>query len=118
MKQLNFNSFTKDFCFYSNYYFIFIVFVNDIILIYHSNSLKKAIEFREKLKTIYKLKNIKKAIRFLDIKILREKINKKLWIYQDNYIEKIINKFHLTSEKYSSISLTNENLKTTENSEK
>src|SRR3978361_420961 len=41
----------------------------------------------------YGIKDLSEAISFLNIRILRESIDKKLWICQDGYIDKICTKY-------------------------
>ena len=46
------------------------------------------------------------ATQFLGIRIIRNRQERKLWICQDSYIEKIAHKFHLTTRKPPNIPLS------------
>ena len=46
------------------------------------------------------------ATQFLGIRLIRNRQERKLWIYQDSYIEKIAHKFHLTPRNPPNVPLS------------
>ena len=70
-------------------------FVNDITVIYYSQFFKQINVFEQKFFEIYKIKNIDKIEWFFNIRIIQNKKQRKTFLYQNNYIDKFINKFNI-----------------------
>jgi hypothetical protein len=62
--------------------------------------------FKKSLMKTFEIKILKKLKWFLEIKIIRNRINKKIWLCQNLYISKMITKFHLEKMKISKTLLT------------
>jgi hypothetical protein len=80
---------------WTNRILIIFFFVNNIAIINCKKNQALAIEFTKKLLTIYPLIAKNKMKWFLGIKITRDKTARKIWIYQNIYINKIISKYNL-----------------------
>jgi hypothetical protein len=63
--------------------------------------------FEKSLMKKFDMKVLKKLKWFLRIKIIRDSVNRKIWLCQDSYISKIMTKFHLKEMKCSKISFAN-----------
>jgi hypothetical protein len=86
------------------------IFVDDMLIIYHQPHHLEALELKNKLRKAYELKELGEINKFIGIRIIRDRPNRKLWICQDNYIEKIIHRFYLTSVKPPKTPLLSERL--------
>jgi hypothetical protein len=56
-------------------------------------------QFEAKLLALYEFRIIGDATHFLGIRIIRNRQERKLWLVQDSYIEKLADKFHITVTK-------------------
>ena len=74
-------------------------FVNDIVVLIHKQHANKHYKFEKILFARFKIKILKKLIWFLNIKIIRNKNQKKIWLYQNSYIEKMTIKFNFLNSK-------------------
>lgn len=86
-------------CIYINGWLTIIFFVDDILCLYSTKDTPKMDEFEAKLKAKYQLHTIPDADHFLGIRILRDRPNRKLWLLQDSYIDKLADKFNITIDK-------------------
>jgi hypothetical protein len=86
------------------------IFVDDMLIIYHQIHRPEALELKNKLREAYELKELGEISKFIGIRIIRDRPNRKLWICQDNYIEKITHRFYLTSVKPPKTPLPSERL--------
>jgi hypothetical protein len=98
LKELGLIPISKDPCLYLNNKLILMVFVNNIMLIYHLKNKAIAINFKTKLKNKYKVKEMGKANQFLGIKIIRDHPNKILYA-RITILKKFTYKFNLISMK-------------------
>ena len=55
-----------------------------------------AFEFREALKSRYELRKMGEAKLFLGVRIIRKRDERKIWLCQDSYIDKIANDTNAT----------------------
>jgi hypothetical protein len=78
LKELGLIPISEDPCLYLNNKLILMVFVNNMMLIYHLKNKVIAINFKNMLQNKYKLKEMGEANQFLGIKIIRDHPNKKL----------------------------------------
>ena len=81
-------------CFVSDSMIVFF-FVDDITVIYEERFTKEVDDFERELFNTYEMRKIGELEWFLGIKIIRDRENKQLWLSQESYIEKIVNKFNL-----------------------
>ena len=81
-------------CLFTCDYMIFF-FVNDIAVMYYSQYFKQIDVFEQKFFEIYEMKNIEKVEWFFNIRITRDKKHQMTFLYQNNYVDKFINKFNI-----------------------
>jgi hypothetical protein len=74
-------------------------FVDDIILIYYKDNEQKVNQFKDKFTKHFPMRDIGELKWFLGIRIIQDRAQRKLWMCQDSYIEKIANHFHLADIK-------------------
>jgi hypothetical protein len=91
LKQSN-----EESCLYSNEHLTVIFFVDDVVIIYHKDKRQQMENFKAKLMELYPMREIGDLKWFLGIRIIRDRAQRKLWMCQDSYIEKIAQRFHLT----------------------
>lgn len=72
---------------------ILFLYVDDLLVIAQPECINSIKDFKLKLNSRYGIKDLGEAISFLNITILRNTRDKKLWISQHGYIEKICTKF-------------------------
>jgi hypothetical protein len=71
-------------------------------MVSRKNCAEQALAIRKALIAKYEIKDLGELDWFLDIRIIRDRGQGKLWICQDSYIEKIIHKYNLQFRKYPS----------------
>ena len=86
-------------CIYVNGWLTFIFFVDDTFCLYSTKDTSKMDDFEARLKAKYQLHTIPDADHFLGIRIVRDRPNRKLWLLQDSYIDKLADKFNITIDK-------------------
>jgi reverse transcriptase-like protein len=86
----------EDMCVFSNEYIVVIFFVDDIIPIYHPHNHHKYEEFKLAFQSKYRMRNMGDLQWFLGIRVVE---NRKLWLCQDSFVEKITHRFHLEDRK-------------------
>ncbi|KAG0153443.1 hypothetical protein PDIDSM_5296 [Penicillium digitatum] len=73
-------------------------YVDDIIIVNHPNFAKQATKLDQDLKKEWEMRELD-ATWFLNIRILRDRDQKKLWLCQDSYIESMTNKYNLVTTR-------------------
>ncbi len=76
-------------------------YIDDIMIICLKKNLNRMRFFEKSLMKRFEMRILKKLKWFLEIKITRNWINKKIWLCQDFYIFKMMTKFHLKEMKIS-----------------
>ena len=78
-------------------YIILLLYVDDMLIVGHDknmiNRLKKDLDSR------YEMKDLGPIQQILGMKIMRDRKNKKLWLSQEKYIEKVLYKFNMKDAK-------------------
>ncbi|KAI4305960.1 hypothetical protein L6164_029285 [Bauhinia variegata] len=91
--------------FSNNYFIILMLYVDDMLIVGHDSSrinlLKK--EFSKS----FAMKDLGPARQILGIEIIRDRKSKKLWLSQEKYIEKVLQRFHMNKAKAVSTPLAN-----------
>jgi len=85
--------------------------VDDISILFHKKDTKEYEIFQEKLLDAYKIREMGELQWFLSIRIVRDRVQRKIWLCQDSYIESIAESFNLIlpSNKYlNTLMLTDE----------
>jgi hypothetical protein len=84
---------------------ILFFYVDDIVIICLKENLNRMRFFEKSLMKRFEIKVLKKLKWFLRIRIIRDRVNRKIWLCQDSYISKMMTKFHLKEMKCSKIFL-------------
>ena len=100
LEELGFWSVPDTNCIFVSEKLILIFYVDDILVLYHSKDKHLVDEFELNLLKRYEVRVIGEAEHFLGVRILRDRENRKLWLLQDSYIDKIAEKFNITPSAY------------------
>jgi hypothetical protein len=101
-------------CLFSNDSMILFFFVDDIAVIFPKESTREVDEFQQKLADIYEMRILGELEWFLNIRIIRDRPQRKLWLCQDSYIEKLATKFNINPDKKPSTPLPVEELQSSD----
>jgi len=82
-------------CVYSNKFLTVIFYVDDFVLVYPKKYRNYANEFERNLMAKYNIRKLGELEHFLGIRVIRDRPNRKLWLLQDSYIEKLEKKFNI-----------------------
>jgi hypothetical protein len=74
-------------------------YVDDIVLLCRSGALLQLYKLRQALMQRYEIRDLGELSWFLGIRVIRDGMQKKLWLCQDSYIRKIATTFYLTDRK-------------------
>jgi hypothetical protein len=105
LKDLELQSISKMNCFFVNDWLILFFYVDDIVTICQKENLNRMRFFEKSLMKRFEMRILKKLKWFLEIRITRNRVNKKIWLCQNFYIFKMMTKFHLKEMKISKTSL-------------
>ena len=83
-----------------NDWLILIFYVDDILAAYNPKHRDQMNEFKSKLMNKYEVRTLGDAEHFLRIRIVRDQPQRKLWLVQDSYIDKIAKKFNITANRF------------------
>lgn len=89
---------TETSCLLKNNWLVAIIYVDDLILLYHPRHKLRFVEFEIQLLKLYEFRIIGDASHFLGIHIVRNRQERKLWLIQDTCIEKLAEKFKIKTE--------------------
>ena len=95
LSELGLQQGTEDTCVFSNEYILLLVFVDDVIAFCRLEDQGYLTKFQGKLEQKYPMRNPGELNWFLGVRILRDKLTRKLWLCQDSYLEKIAHRYHL-----------------------
>jgi hypothetical protein len=107
LKDLKLQSISKINCLLINDWLILFFYVDDIMTIYMKKNVNRMWFFEKLLIKRFEMKILKKLKWFLKIKIIRNRINRKIWLCQNSYINRIMTKFYLNEMKCSKTSFAN-----------
>jgi hypothetical protein len=96
-------------CLYSNDLLV-LFYVNDIIALCRTNNLPRLRVFENALMEHYEMREMGQISWFLGIRIIRDRNQKRIWLCQDSYIDKITVKFNLEYHKPAHTPLSTEEL--------
>ncbi len=105
LKDLELQSISKINCLFVNDWLILFFYVDDIMIICLKENLNWMRFFEKSLMKRFEMRVLKELKWFLKIRIIRDRINKKIWLCQNFYIFKMMTKFHLKEMKISKTSL-------------
>ena len=110
MIQIGYNSCEYDCCVYvkslDDDFFIFLLLYVDDMLIAAKN-FDDVVGLKALLSQEFDMKNLGAVKKILGMKIHRDKSWKKLWLYQQGYVEKVLDRFGMNSVKPVSTPLAN-----------
>jgi hypothetical protein len=78
---------------------ILFFYVDDIVLLYHTTKQKYAQYLKRALQQRFEIRDLGDLQWFLGVRVVRDISNRKLWLCQDSYIEKMAASFNLKNSK-------------------
>ena len=99
LKKLGIKPVPETSCLFMNDWLILLFYVDDIIAVYSPRDQDRMTQFEAKLLALYEFRVLGDATHFLGIRIIRDRPNRKLWLVQDSYIQKLAERFHITVTK-------------------
>ncbi|GKV52757.1 hypothetical protein SLEP1_g59325 [Rubroshorea leprosula] len=82
---------------YHGDFLILLLYVDDMLIVGHDT--KKIATLKTYLSKSFSMKDLGPAKQILGMKIFRDRKNKKLWLSQERYIEKVLDKFNMSKAK-------------------
>jgi len=110
LTKLRLNIVEEETCLFTNNWLIVFFFVDDIVTLCCTEDLPRLYRFRDALMDRYELRDLGQLSWFLGIRVLRDRSQRKLWLCQDSYIEKITKAFHLEDVKPARTPMATEEL--------
>ncbi len=104
-------------CLYINDWLILFFYVDDIVILFIKTNVNRIRIFKKALMQRFEMRILDSLQWFLNIRIARDRENRKIWLCQNSYIIKMISKFNLKKIKCSKISLTDLSIRFEEISE-
>ena len=98
-------------CFFMNDYMLCFFFVDDIAVLYDRPHTAHVDEFQRRLFDRYEMRFIGELQWFLSIKIIRDRYKRTLFLSQESYIEKLVAKFNIPTNKASGSPLEEEHIR-------
>ena len=84
-------------CLFVNKHLIVFFYVDDICILCHPSAREHYQQLRTNLMQAYELRELPDMEWFLGIRIVRNRTERKMWLCQDSYLEKIANSFNQTT---------------------
>jgi hypothetical protein len=107
LEDLKLHSISKINCLFVNDWLIFFFYVDNIMTICLKENMSWMRFFEKSLMKRFEMRILKELKWFLEIRIIRNRENRKIWLCQDFYISKIVTKFNLKEMKCSKTSFAN-----------
>jgi hypothetical protein len=107
LKDLDLQSIFEINCLFANDWLIVFFYVNDIVRISMKENANRMRSFEKALMKRFEMRILKELKWFLEIRITRDRKNRKIWLCQNLYINKMMIKFHFEKMKCSKTSLSN-----------
>ncbi len=99
LKDLELQSISKVNCLFVNDWLIFFFYVNNIVIICMKENVNRMRFFEKSLMKRFEMRILEELKWFLEIKITRDRANRKIWLCQNSYISKMMTKFYLEEMK-------------------
>jgi hypothetical protein len=115
-KDVELQSISRINCLFVNDWLILFFYVDDIVTICLKENRDRIRFFEKSLMKKFEIRILEKLKWFLEIRIIRDRDNRKIWLCQNSYISKMMTEFHLEEMKISKTSLA-KILRTNENAE-
>jgi len=106
LKELGLQPIPEDQCLFRNEKILVFFYVDDIILLGRKEHISELHRLKTLLMQRYEMKFLGDLKWFLGIRVLRNRIARKLWLCQDSYIDKIVTTFHLEHSPRASTPLS------------
>lgn len=99
-------------CLYSNDSLIVFFFVDDIVVAVASKNKDIYRRFDQQMRAAYDVRFLGELKWFLGIRVIRDRSQKKIWLMQDSFIEKVAAKYNIaqTSRAYPAVPLVDGNI--------
>ena len=105
LKKLSFKSIATNLSIFTNNIIIIAIYINDILL---ANSDKAEIQrIKNKLYDKFEITNLESYIYYLDIIVIKDRINRILRLNQKDYIKKFLKEYNIISSALSSTFINN-----------
>jgi hypothetical protein len=82
-------------CLFTNEKLIVFFYVDDIVVLVHPDHLGDHQKFERRLEAVYDLRKLGELKWFLGIRVLRNWTTGTIWLIQDSFIDKVVNKFDI-----------------------
>lgn len=92
LRDINFQPLPEEECIFKSGD-ILLLYVDDILLLGPDISISQ--EVKQQIQERFQVRDMGEAEYFLGIKIIRNREQRKLWLVQDSYINKVVSRFHL-----------------------
>jgi hypothetical protein len=96
MEKLGFHQVPECACLYTNGTIIVFFYVDDIVVMVHPDHHAEYEDFKKKLYAIYEMRDMGDLKWFLGIRVTRDRLQRRIWLSQDSYIEKICTQYGIT----------------------
>ena len=83
--------------FFDDDFIILLLYVDDMMIIGHDSS--KIDRLKKELSKSFAMKDLGSAKHILGMKISHDRKNRKLWLSQESYIEKVLERFNMSNAK-------------------
>jgi hypothetical protein len=105
MVEHGYDKTTSDHCVFVNKFsdgefIILLLYVNDMLIVGRDTS--KIDRLKEELSKSFAMKDLGPARQILGMKISRDRKNGRLWLSQESYIEKVLDRFNMSKAKPAS----------------
>ena len=108
LKELGLQPIPEEPCVFTNGRVIVFFFVDDIVLLARKNDRKEMEDLKQKLMARYEMRDLGDVSWFLNIRITRDRDQRKLWLCQDAYVDKIVEIYKPPNKPiYTPLSKTN-----------
>ncbi|OQD85533.1 hypothetical protein PENSOL_c040G03155, partial [Penicillium solitum] len=96
LRKLGLQQAPEDPCVFVGEGLLVFFYVDDILIASHTTAKAKAIQLEKDLEAHWELTDHGEAAWFLNIRIIRDRKQKKLWLCQDSYVTSIATRYNLT----------------------
>jgi hypothetical protein len=98
-------------CLFSNDQLIVFFFVDDIVVAVASKNKDAYHQFDQQLRATYDVRFLGELKWFLGVRVIRDRSQKKIWLMQDSFIDKVAAKYNIAHvSKYPAVPLVDSNI--------
>ena len=84
-------------CLFVNEWLIIFFYVDDVVALYHRRNSQRWESFKQNLFQQYEFKDMGEVKWFIGIRVIRDRSQRKLWLCQDSYIDRVASRFSTPS---------------------